>query len=327
VSLMDEIQILVDYTCELSQDRWISQGGGGNVSVKVGSFFFVKRSGCRLSSLLPSDLVQLSMDSLDVITDSQAIQAAEPSIEYKLHAAIPHKYILHIHDVGLLRLMLIHGPSELKRILKSGLAGTEIAVTTYDYARPGDNLANLFKMSPINSDKAFCALLENHGVVYCANSLKDLQDLISSVRRIYLAEEVNRNVYQSERFRLEDHSSWLKCVGRGPEDLMRADLSSEDVSSLWRMYPDNIVYLGVSPKCIASNTLQSVGRDTLVVLTPELEVFVHKTATQNQIDQLQMFFDVFEEIWSSTVCDPLDEDEAQALYSWEKEVKRRAKLC
>ncbi len=65
---------------------------GGNLSVRIGEYILIKKSGCSFSSLVPKDFILTNLNN-------ETVEKA--SIDYKIHRSIylntKSKYVLHAH--------------------------------------------------------------------------------------------------------------------------------------------------------------------------------------------------------------------------------------
>jgi rhamnose utilization protein RhaD (predicted bifunctional aldolase and dehydrogenase) len=94
-----------------------------------------------------------------------------PSIETLLHAYLPHRCVLHSHADALLAVMNhVNGGEHLRACF-----GDEVVVI--DYERPGFGLAKNVGLATRRSPGLRGIVLWNHGLVTCADSIKDAYDL------------------------------------------------------------------------------------------------------------------------------------------------------
>lgn len=70
---------LVNASKKLVEDGFIT-GTGGNVSVRYGNFMYISGSGCALDNLDASELVQVDIESGEILTNK-----LRPSSEYLMH--------------------------------------------------------------------------------------------------------------------------------------------------------------------------------------------------------------------------------------------------
>jgi rhamnose utilization protein RhaD (predicted bifunctional aldolase and dehydrogenase) len=150
--------------------------GGGNTSVKIDNFLYVKGSGWNLDTIekegFPAvDLKVLKeMAARESLTDTQMVaeqkeamldkSAPNPSIEAILHAVIPFKYVDHTHADAVVTITnTVNG----KQLIQD-LYGENMLII--DYVMPGFILAKKIyeETKDINWDKLEGIILLNHGV-------------------------------------------------------------------------------------------------------------------------------------------------------------------
>jgi rhamnose utilization protein RhaD (predicted bifunctional aldolase and dehydrogenase) len=150
--------------------------GGGNTSVKIDNFLYVKGSGWNLDTIekegFPAvDLKVLKeMAARESLTDTQMVaeqkeamldkSAPNPSIEAILHAIIPFKYVDHTHADAVVTITnTVNG----KQLIQN-LYGENMLII--DYVMPGFILAKKIyeETKDINWDKLEGIILLNHGV-------------------------------------------------------------------------------------------------------------------------------------------------------------------
>src|SRR6202167_504961 len=128
------------------------QPGGGNSSVKSGDTLLVKGSGTDLRSIGRDGFTQLSLASLAALRSATSMPDAEmmrfmascmvqpgplPSVETPLHSLLPHRLIVHTHDVGTMSLTNV-ADGTAERLVRELFSGEIVLVP---YVRPGFPLA------------------------------------------------------------------------------------------------------------------------------------------------------------------------------------------
>ena len=174
--------------------------GGGNTSYKTEDTLYVKGSGTSLATIKAEDFVNMDRPALSAMWDktypeneaerekvvlSDMMDARKegetrrPSVETLLHDLFPQKYVLHVHP------SLVNG-------MTCGAKGKEIASELFpksvwvDACRPGYILASLCRDMLIeykakNGSDANLLFLQNHGVFFAADSVKEIDELVESV--------------------------------------------------------------------------------------------------------------------------------------------------
>lgn len=172
--------------CEkVGNDLELSQGPGGNISVKVNDYLIIKASGIPLEDVtrisgysivkynkIPKD--QGSDDELNRhITQSIAGNYPRPSMETGFHSVLQSGLIIHAHPVYLTLLLCLKNSKEI--LTELGFLGKGAAYI--EYVNPGVQLYNKCAELPHDTDVVF---LENHGIIildgFCDRALQTLTE-------------------------------------------------------------------------------------------------------------------------------------------------------
>ena len=156
------------------------QAGGGNTSVKIDEFMFIKASGYNLTNIDENNgyvtmnnikLVEdIFKDNVKDILTYNIIGDKRGSIETFMHSILK-KFTTHLH------------PIQINRILVSKNA-TEIINEIYpnsliiDYFTPGIKVCNKIKENYNNENVIF---LLNHGIIITADDISEVHNLIKDV--------------------------------------------------------------------------------------------------------------------------------------------------
>jgi rhamnose utilization protein RhaD (predicted bifunctional aldolase and dehydrogenase)/NAD(P)-dependent dehydrogenase (short-subunit alcohol dehydrogenase family) len=178
------------------------QPGGGNSSVKSGDTLLVKGSGTDLRSIGRDGFTQLSLASLAALRSATSMLDAEmmrfmascmvvpgpaPSVETPLHSLLPHRFIVHTHDVGTMSITNV--ASEVAEQVVRELFGGQIALVPY--VRPGFPLAqSVSRIVDGLAPDVYGLALAHHGLIVWGDDAHTCYTrLIESSNRIeeYLA--------------------------------------------------------------------------------------------------------------------------------------------
>ncbi len=148
----DPLASLVALSRRIGEDPRLVQPGGGNTSIKVEGALLVKGSGTDLRTIGVEGFTRLDLGRLDALRDVERLTDAEmmrfmatcmladgpaPSVETPLHALLPHRVIVHTHDVATMSLTNV-GDGTAERLIRE-LFGDGIVYVPY--VRPGFPLA------------------------------------------------------------------------------------------------------------------------------------------------------------------------------------------
>jgi len=100
-----ELQPLLQLTQRIGSDPLLTQASTGNTSAKLDGVLWIKASGRWMADAMRDD-VHIGLDLGDVVTKClrQGVDPAErypsASLETAMHAALPHRVVLHVHCVN-----------------------------------------------------------------------------------------------------------------------------------------------------------------------------------------------------------------------------------
>ena len=136
------------------------QAGGGNVSVKISeTHSIIKASGFSLSDVTKDKgytILNHSTVTNDGPLEPHVVCGPTPSIETYFHVFLK-KYVVHIHPTTFL-------PALCQKSVPRA----------YDYCKPGAELARQIQKTYTGSN---VILLQNHGVIFTADTVSELMDI------------------------------------------------------------------------------------------------------------------------------------------------------
>lgn len=226
---------------------WI-QGAGGNTSLKEEGILWIKASGCWLSSSL-TDSIFIPVSESDVITsitnnnlsetNSLNLGKLRPSIETSLHALMPHKFVFHTHSVNLISVAVLkEGRNYLTEIFK------DLNWEWIPYAKPGIELAK--KIKEIIHNDVDIIVLANHGLVVGSETAHGAYEILLDIE-----DRIDRKLRKRVKHKKENElilpkeSMYRICKYNIANDLAFDDFAL-DVIKTGTLYPDHVVFLGVS---------------------------------------------------------------------------------
>ena len=229
------------------------QAGGGNISFKFNDLLFIKSSGCNLSSV--SDISNYSIllnnkihfDILNSKVDSNfnkysIINSNRPSIETYMHCILKN-YIVHLHPIAINNILIRTDAQEII----SKLYPNSLFIK---YEQPGLNLCNqIIKHKNYKNYKVI--FLQNHGVVYNSDNIKDIYDLIDTTCKI--AEEFIKLNLDKYKFVNVISHLYNQIVDKLHISYLSEDsiiqnylINKPNLFNLESTFPDVVVYCGVS---------------------------------------------------------------------------------
>jgi rhamnulose-1-phosphate aldolase/alcohol dehydrogenase len=227
--IADELDQLVTLSNLIGRETRLVQPGGGNSSIKTTlpdasgrlvSALLVKGSGTDLRSIGRKGFSRLSLEGLAGLRGVSSMSDHEmmrfmgdcmlgregpaPSVETPLHSLLPHRVIVHTHDVATMSLTNVQD-SVAERLVKEVFAG-EVAYVPY--ARPGFPLARSVDLIADTIPKGTIGLaLAHHGLVIWADDADEcherLMRAIAATEEFLKASRRGRHVLGAPRVRTE----------------------------------------------------------------------------------------------------------------------------
>ena len=288
-------QQVVDLAAALGSDYRITQGPGGNVSMKENGLLWVKASGAHMAFantqtiFVPIDLQdarnKIRKGSVD-FESRHSSSTLRPSIETSMHAIIDAPFVAHVHSLGSLSV------SALKDLeLARKLAQQVCKISIVPYVKPGIELAK--SIENILDAKSSALLLGNHGVTVWGESPSQCQELIAELEVIWR----NRNAGEVH---VGEHE-WIEILLGGI------------------LFPDELIFLGEE-----SFIINPLAKDVFGLLS---DIGIQKTINA---PWLVDFLKVLEEVARSgaTVREIryLTQLECHELLNWDAEKFRRGRI-
>jgi HAD superfamily hydrolase (TIGR01549 family) len=184
--LFSEIKFKLNEFQHISQycgERFdLVQAGGGNISFKFDDLLYIKSSGCSLSSVSNTNNYSILFNKIlhfDILNSKvesnfakySIINSNRPSIETYMHCILK-KYVVHLHPIAINNILIRKDAQEII----SQLYPNSLFIK---YEQPGLNLCNQI-MKHDNYNNFEVIFLQNHGVIYNSNNIKDIYNLIET---------------------------------------------------------------------------------------------------------------------------------------------------
>ncbi|MFC1648855.1 class II aldolase/adducin family protein [Nanoarchaeota archaeon] len=195
---MKELEKLGMICDEIGDNIELTQGTGGNLSVKTPEGMFIKASGVTVSEMMPRNAMVLldhemvagmhanveDEETARKHVQTSIIEAGEfkPSIETHFHSYLP-KYVVHTHP--LFTNVMLCSKSCKKQLKK---AYPDLAYALIPYQRPGFYLSKeIFKAYGGGSPAIF--FLQNHGLIVASDDHEEA---------VKITQEINNKARWSE---------------------------------------------------------------------------------------------------------------------------------
>lgn len=325
-----------EFCSKIGKDKLLVQGAGGNVSWKEADKMWIKASGTWLADavikdiFVPVDLLHLKKSiiekKLDVkpsVTDGNKLR---PSIETILHALMPQDIVVHLHAIEVLSYLV---RTDYIADLEAKLPA-EVIWINVEYARPGEELAQAVCRSLENALQPNVVFLQNHGIVIAANSVTEIEEILSKVLDSLKVSRVEPELIDRAIAPVfaGDSIIYLPIQNIQIQQLALNIHLFGTLAENWAMYPDHVVFLGAEPFTYDSAEEFSQFATVQQVL-PELifikntGVFTKHEVTPAVMEQLSCFYEVLTRQNENKRTRTLTLQQISDLLHWEAEKYRQ----
>jgi rhamnose utilization protein RhaD (predicted bifunctional aldolase and dehydrogenase) len=181
-----DTEAIRDLSARLAANRLLVQASTGNTSIKVGDTLWIKASGLWLADAAAPDFLipvalgraRSCLDTQNTIPETENVGGRCASIETAMHAALPHKVVLHVHSVNAIAWAL---RTDALGALRNCLRG--FAWQWIPYTLSGAPLARCVQEASRSNPKANVFVLGNHGLVVCGASCENAETLLQDVEK------------------------------------------------------------------------------------------------------------------------------------------------
>ncbi len=323
----DNLSALRASAAEWGRDPTLVQGAGGNVSIKLDDVMWIKASGTWLADAAGQDiLVPVAMPVSDVprVKDGYTT-ALRPSIETSVHAALPHRVVVHVHSVdAIAHAVRSDAEAELAQRL-SGLAWAFVR-----YCKPGPTLAAAVRDAHA-ATSADIFVLANHGLIVAADDvaqadrlLREVVSRLSIAPRLPLAPQGTPSATSIAGFRAVPDPHVISLA---------VDPTSLAIATGGPLYPDHVVFLGPAPLVVdrydeINVALADARRDHCAairwIIVRGSAVLLAHDALRGSEAMLRCLADVAARIPPGSPIAPLCAADVDSLIDWDAERYRQA---
>jgi rhamnose utilization protein RhaD (predicted bifunctional aldolase and dehydrogenase) len=182
-TISPDLQKLLRLTGRVGSDPLLTQASTGNSSAKLDGVLWIKASGRWMADAIRDDIL-IPLDLYSVTHDCvrRGIDPSEryprASVETAMHAALPHRFVLHVHCVNTIA-WAVRADAHLQ--LCSRLDG--MRWQWVPYAASGVPLARAIERALRDRPGADVFVLGNHGLVIGASDPDELEARLAEVTR------------------------------------------------------------------------------------------------------------------------------------------------
>jgi rhamnose utilization protein RhaD (predicted bifunctional aldolase and dehydrogenase) len=338
VSPHGELAALRTLSARIGADPLLTQGAGGNTSLKDEGTLWIKASGTWLAHALERDImvpVRIAPLVAAVNAVDSAAERAEqftladqnpsglrPSIETTVHALMPQRVVLHVHCVNTIAMAV---QKNCRELIASRLEGLNWALVPY--ARPGLPLALAIREHSARHPDVL--VLANHGLVVASDTVADAEALL---------DEVTRRLAIVPRTAPPADTGYLKALAAGSAYRLPAseaahalatDPHSTAIAASGSLYPDHVIFLGegsviAGPSESIDHVAARVGAPPPAIVFPGAGVLMREDVPPNADAMARCLADVAARIPAGADLRVLTREEHLQLTDWDAEKYRQA---
>jgi rhamnose utilization protein RhaD (predicted bifunctional aldolase and dehydrogenase) len=292
-------ELLREHSEMVGNNADLVQAGGGNTSLKTDSGIWIKASGTRLKNsksnhifvyleiavLNSSEIASIEDFSPYVVGNQSADICLTPSIETNFHLLIRKPVVTHLHSLGSLMIAISDCAIEIVEEMSA-----QFNIAWIPYARPGVGLANLIQKVALDTSTVY--ILQNHGVIFSADSFESINVLIEEFESI--ARKLNLNKPQKD-----ENPTWIEVLTGGV------------------LTPDEAVFLGSVPFSLSNES-----DEARITISNRGEVNIPISFNEDKIQVANFYVRLAKAIHKRTKVAYLTSQEVHALLNWDKEIFR-----
>ncbi|MEJ6782753.1 class II aldolase/adducin family protein [Aminobacter sp. Piv2-1] len=332
-----ELEQLKAVSARIGCDPLLTQGAGGNTSLKVGGTLWIKASGTWLAHALTRDIM-VPVEMAPLIAAVEAVDPAaeqahqftvtalngsglRPSIETTVHALMPQRVVLHVHCVDTIAFAV---RSDCTEQVGPRLAGLNWAHVPY--ARPGLPLA--LAIAEHRGQRPDVLILANHGLAVAAETVDAAEVLLDDVKaRLRIAPRVSPEMRTDGLVLLAAGTDY-----RLPQSEAAHAAATDPVSTAFAakgsLYPDHVIFLGAGSAIAkdgenAAGVIARLGMSPVSLLFPGAGILMREDATPGADAMARCLADVLARVPGNAPVRVLTAAEHLQLTDWDAEKYRQ----
>lgn len=332
-----ELAALKALSARIGSDPLLTQGAGGNTSLKVGGTLWIKASGTWLAHAAERDIM-VPVEMAPLIAAVEAVDPAaeqaqqfvvkelnasglRPSIETTVHALMPQRVVLHVHCVDTIA-FAVRG--DCVEQVGPRLTGLDWAYVPY--ARPGLPLA--LAIAEHSGSRPDVLILANHGLVVGAETVKEAEALLDDVKaRLRIAPRTAPGPDMDRLARLTAGSGY-RLPHSEVAHWVATDPQSTALAARGSLYPDHVIFLGAGSIIATGNdniadVVKRLGASPVAILFPGVGVVMRNDAVPGADAMARCLADVLARIPADAPVRVLTEEEHRQLTNWDAEKYRQ----
>ena len=334
-----DLPALNTLSARIGADRLLTQGAGGNTSLKDEGVMWIKASGTWLAHaadkpiMVPVDLAPLgeALAADDIAAENCVAFVRQelnpgglrPSIETSVHATMPHRVVVHVHCVATIAWSV---RPDVEAALAEPLLG--LSWRFVPYSKPGLSLARA--MRAVGAAEADVLVLGNHGLVVAAADVAAADMLLGEVVERLQRPVRERPAGQTDHLARLAHGTAFVPATETTVHGLATDPFSLEVATGGSLYPDHVIFL--SPGAVALGDGETVdeavarsGRPNLpMLLVPGAGTLLRADASAGALAMAGCLADVTARLPEGEQAHTLSRAEEAELLDWDAEKYRQA---
>lgn len=336
-----ELDALKALSARIGSDSSLTQGAGGNTSLKAGDTLWIKASGTWLAHALDMDImVPVRFEPLleaVAAVDPAAEQAhrftitevnasgLRPSIETTVHALMPQRVVLHVHCVDTIALAV---RADCVEQVAPRLKGLNWAYVPY--ARPGLPLA--LAVAEHRAQRPDVLVLGNHGLVVASETVAGAEALLQDVKGRLGVEPRPAGNGDFKALNALAATGGEETPYRLPDSAaahaVATDGTSLAIAARGSLYPDHVIFLGegsviAGPGEAVTAISRRLGFAPASIVFPGKGVLMRADVPPNGDAMARCLADVTARIPAAAPVRVLTKEEHLQLTDWDAEKYRQ----
>lgn len=312
----------------------LSQGAGGNTSLKEENTLWVKASGRWLKHAQESDIfVPMDLGGVRRLIDAGSDEGIaglslapdsplRPSIETTLHALMPQRVVLHCHSI---RTLAFAARMDARARLDERLDGLNWAFVPY--RRPGMPLTLVIR-DLLQDAVPDVLVLGNHGLVVAGEEFEDAEALLEEVESRLDAPTRESGAPRLDLLSEIAHGTPYRMPSFEVVHGLATNHDAIRVASKGSLYPDHVVFLGRGAARIGTraelDALVENGVLPGLVLVEGFGALVRSNLSVNAEEMVRALALVVEKVDADAALKYLTLEEEGELLCWDAEKYRQS---
>lgn len=321
IEISKEIAPLRQLSARWGRDISMTQGAGGNTSLKVGDLLHVKASGARLAEAEERDIfVTVPLDAARAMVNGAPAPTVEgnlrPSIETSLHAITPFTVVAHLHMIDAIAVSV---QEDAVTALSERLP--DLPWLWVPYMKPGPDLAGFLRTLFVTRSEAI-AILANHGVLVGGDNCTELAARVELLRERLKGPD-RRNPPDMPKLRMLADRLGLEPARFEEAHWAATDRDNITFATAGSLYPDHVVFLGRGAVLLDEDALAVPDGPSSLFLVPGVGTLLRPGLSLAAHEMAACLGLVVSRIAVGASVRPLTRADEDALIYWDAEIYRQ----